>query len=226
MNIEAVTFDAGGTLIYPSRPVGTIYAEVSARMGIGLDPQRLENAFKKSFKSTAPVFVNGYALTSSSLEWWRRLVKTVLVESAQFAPFESARLFDAYFDAVYAEFLRANCWTVCPELMGIVSACRAQGIKTAVLSNWDSRLRPILDVLGLTPGFDQMIISCEAGMEKPEPEIFRIAAAALDVVPGKILHVGDSRREDYDGAVAAGMKAFLVESDRSNLRGLHNLLGL
>jgi len=225
MSIKAITFDAGGTLIYPSKPVGEIYAGVALRMGITLDAVGLDESFKKVFKSVAPVNVNGTPLTSSSKEWWRNLVRTVLITSAQFAPFDQGDIFDEYFSMVYGEFLKKEHWTVCPGILDILMLCRDKGVKTAVLSNWDERLKPILKVLELEPLFDQLIISCDVGVEKPDPVIFQFASVELCLNPGDILHIGDSRREDYEGAINAGMKAFLIDNNRGNIPQIKAMLG-
>ena len=40
-------------------------------------------------------------------------------------------------------------------------------MKLGVISNWDDRLRPLLQVLGLEERFDSIVISCEVGDSKP-----------------------------------------------------------
>lgn len=72
-------------------------------------------------------------------------------------------------------------------------AARA-GIKTCVVSNFDTRLRPIMDGLGLSRLFDAIVISAEVGAEKPNPVIFEAACAVLGVKPWEAVHVGDDRR--------------------------------
>ena len=47
--------------------------------------------------------------------------------------------------------------------------------------------------------------SAEAGAPKPDPAIFRLALARLEVEPARALHVGDSHA-DAEGARAAGMR--------------------
>ena len=52
-----------------------------------------------------------------------------------------------------------------------------------------------------------IIDSAVVGVAKPDPAIFAIALAALDVPPGgTVLHVGDSLRYDVAGALAAGLQ--------------------
>ena len=68
------------------------------------------------------------------------------------------------------------------------------GIKLAVVSNFDTRLRAILQKLGLLSLFDSVIISAEVKAEKPNPVIFEQACAQLGVSPSQSLVLGDDRR--------------------------------
>lgn len=52
-----------------------------------------------------------------------------------------------------------------------------------------------------------VIDSLELGVHKPDPEIYRRAAAAIGVDPARCLHVGDSVRNDVHAAEAAGLTA-------------------
>jgi len=49
------------------------------------------------------------------------------------------------------------------------------------------------------------------GWEKPHPEIFARAVAAFGLTPGEVVHVGDHRREDVEGARAAGLQALHLD---------------
>jgi putative hydrolase of the HAD superfamily len=77
--------------------------------------------------------------------------------------------------------------------------------RLAVVANWDSSLREQLDRLGLDRYFDVVVTSAEAGVAKPDPEIFLAALRRLDVEPARALHVGDESI-DEEGARAAGMR--------------------
>ena len=62
------------------------------------------------------------------------------------------------------------------------------------MSNFDTRLRPILKELKLTDLFDSIVISAEVGVEKPNPEIFLLACEQLQVAPAEAVVLGDDRR--------------------------------
>jgi len=90
-------------------------------------------------------------------------------------------------------------------------ALKARGLILEVVSNFDSRLSPILEGLGLGPLLDSIILSSRAGSAKPAPAIFHQALRRHDLKANEALHVGDSHEKDVLGARAAGLAAVLVD---------------
>jgi putative hydrolase of the HAD superfamily len=67
--------------------------------------------------------------------------------------------------------------------------------------------------LGIDARFSAVLTSADTGSPKPQPELFRRAAAALDAPAQRLLHVGDDPAQDVDGARAAGFAAVLLQRD-------------
>lgn len=87
----------------------------------------------------------------------------------------------------------------------------ARGLPLAIVSNWDSQLPRLLELRGLAPYFRTVSVSAIEETGKPGAEIFRRTCERLGVAAGEALHVGDSLRDDYDGARAAGLRALLLD---------------
>lgn len=215
---RAITFDVGGTLIQPWPSVGHVYAEVAGRFGFkGISPERLNVQFTEAWKRRQAFDYSRAA--------WLGLVKET------FAGQIADALTESFFDALYARFAQPDAWKIFDDVSPTLRELRNRCIRLAVISNWDERLRPLLGALELASQFDALVISHEAGHRKPSPEIFGQAAAALQVPPEAILHVGDSRDEDFSGARAAGFAARLLNrasrgddaSEISSLADLNNL---
>jgi putative hydrolase of the HAD superfamily len=84
----------------------------------------------------------------------------------------------------------------------LIRGVRAQGVATALLSNsWGSSGYPREDFPSL---FDAVVISCEVGMRKPEPEIFRHTAALLGLEPKECVFIDDIEA-NITAAEALGM---------------------
>ncbi len=196
--ISAVSFDVGGTLIEPWPSVGHVYAGVAEQFGItGVAPEQLNRQFAAAWKARREF--------DYSREAWRELVNHSFAGLWPEPPGASC------FDAMYEVFATVEPWRVFDDVRPTLAAVRERGWKLAIVSNWDERLRPLLGKLGLVECFDAIVISQEASFTKPAPEIFQRAAAALDLPAETILHIGDSRREDLDGARAAGMRSLLLD---------------
>ncbi|MGW0737769.1 HAD family hydrolase [Streptomyces sp. NPDC002851] len=79
-------------------------------------------------------------------------------------------------------------FSVAPEMAGLLRGLRGAGIPVALLSNsWGHTY----DRRGWTELFDAVVISCEVGMRKPEPEIFRHTAGLLGRDPEDCVFVDD-----------------------------------
>jgi putative hydrolase of the HAD superfamily len=57
---------------------------------------------------------------------------------------------------------------------------------------------------------DVEVFSCEVGLRKPDPRIYRLAAERLGVDPERCLYVGDGAYGELSGAAAVGMHAVLI----------------
>ena len=109
------------------------------------------------------------------------------------------------------------------EMLGAVGVIRAAGIKTGLVSNsWrtDQYDRAMLDGL-----FDDVVISGEVGMHKPNPDIYLLAAERLDVSPAGCVFV-DDLRENCEGAEAVGMRAVRHRETPGTLLALESLTGV
>ena len=92
--------------------------------------------------------------------------------------------------------------TPLPAMYELIRDLRAKGVRTALLSNsWGPTGYPRHDFPEL---FDAVVISGEVGMRKPEPRIFRHAAALLDLEPERCVFVDDVEA-NVKAAIGCGM---------------------
>jgi putative hydrolase of the HAD superfamily len=204
--IRVVTFDAAGTLIRLLRPPGTTYAETAQLFGYHLDPDRVQDSFRITWKTFAPPPERVEALPNDDRDWWRELVaRTMETAGYRIVPF------DSYFDAVYQKFAQPGVWELFPDVQATLAKLSSLNLRLGVISNFDRRLYPILGYLGVLDDFEHIIISSEIGVRKPAPRIFRTAAQRFNVDVNEVLHVGDESESDLDGARAAGLEALLVD---------------
>jgi len=217
-----VLFDATGTLIETARPVGEVYAELAREHGVRLPAARLDDAFRRILAQAPPMlFPVAPPDQIAELEkgWWRSLVRSTFLATDGTARF---RDFDGFFAGLYAHYASSSAWRPRPGAREALLGLRAQGIATAVVSNFDGRLPGILAGLGLAELFRVVMLPGEARAAKPDARIFALALARLGVPPVAAVYVGDDCARDLAGARAAGLSAI----DASGLATLADLPAL
>jgi putative hydrolase of the HAD superfamily len=218
--IRVVTFDAAGTLIQLLRPPGRTYAETARVFGYHLDPERVQDSFRITWKTFAPPAERADPRPDDDRDWWRELVaRTMETAGYRIVPF------DGYFDAVYQTFAQPGVWELFPDVQTTVTDLGRLSIRLGVISNFDRRLYAILGHLGVRDAFEHIIISSEIGVRKPASRIFQAAAQRFNVEVNEMLHVGDEPLSDFDGARAAGLEALLVDHKTAKLSSIFLRLG-
>ncbi len=200
--IDAITFDAVGTLIVPHPSVGEIYAEELSRMGHNISPNVIEERFSLSFRA----FKKDYPGRLLDRDSWREIVSTTL---QNLTPEDDI---DNLFEILWNAFTRAERWRLLPGVLPALQRLSTKKLRLFVLSNNDERLHAILDGLGIARYFETIFVSAELGAEKPSPLLFKRVEESIRVDAKKILHVGDSLSEDVQGALQAGWNAALIGS--------------
>jgi putative hydrolase of the HAD superfamily len=218
--IKAIFFDAVGTLFRLTKTVGDHYAYVSREVGLDLDAQDLERAFHTAWKQMPQRAAIDGPREDDDKGWWRELVDRVL---ERVAPSLSQFDRDNFFEVAYEHFAEAGVWELYPEVGGVLEELRPR-FQLAVISNFDGRLRLILQHLGISKFFPNVFVSSELGADKPDPEIYRRALSLMKLKRDEALHVGDDPKRDWEAASAAGLLIFRLERPRNSLRDLLTFL--
>jgi putative hydrolase of the HAD superfamily len=214
--IRAIFFDGAGTLVYLPKSVGYHYALVGRRVGLVLDVAALDGAFLACWKQApARPAIEG-PRQDDDKGWWRELVSQVI---DRVAPHTKDLDRDAFFEVAYSHFAEAGVWELYPDVIEVLEALRPR-FDLAVISNFDGRLRMILEHLGVSRFFSHVFLSSELGADKPDPLIYHRALDLIRLTPNETLHVGDDPIRDWQGAAAAGLPVFRLERPRNSLRDL------
>ena len=215
-SLKAIFFDAVGTLFHLNGTVGDHYALVGSEVGLDLDARELERAFHAAWKKMPRRTVIDSPRENDDKGWWRELVDLVLDQVASSLS-ELDR--DNFFEIAYEHFAEAGVWELYPEVPRVLEELQPR-FQLAVISNFDGRLRLILDHLGIAKFFTRVFISSELGADKPDPEIFRRALKLIDLKPSEVLHAGDDPERDWEGASTAGLSIFRLDRHKNSLRDL------
>jgi putative hydrolase of the HAD superfamily len=220
--IKAILFDAAGTLFFLTKTVGDHYAYVGREVGLDLDAQELDRAFHTAWQEMPRRSAIEGPRENDDKEWWRELVGRVF---DRVAPSLSEIDRDNFFEVAYEHFAEAGVWELYPEVPEVLEQLRPR-FQLAVISNFDGRLRLILQNLGISKYFARVFISSELGADKPDPEIFRRALKLIDLNADEVLHVGDDPERDWNAAQEAGLLVFQLDRPKNSLRDLRTTLRL
>jgi putative hydrolase of the HAD superfamily len=113
-----------------------------------------------------------------------------------------------------------------PGAEGALRELGAAGVKRVAVSNWDVSLPQALAGTGLAELLDGIVSSAAVGAAKPDPRPFERALEIAGVPAYEAVHVGDSEREDAEGARAAGIRPILLGVDLASLDELSNFLNV
>ncbi|MCP9860472.1 MULTISPECIES: HAD-IA family hydrolase [unclassified Cyanobium] len=203
---RGLLLDAMGTLIGLRRSVGHTYAAMAAEHGLSVAADAIDQAFPGILRQAPALAFPGLdsdSLLQAERHWWGERIDAVLVAAgAAVAP---AALHDALFD----RFADPTLWHVYADVPTVLRRWHGAGLRLAVVSNFDRRLQPLLEGLGLADLFEAVVVSSSAGAAKPSPVPFQAALESLALTPSQVWHVGDSP-EDGAGARAAGVRCLLV----------------
>ncbi len=202
--IRAVAFDAVGTLIDPEPRPSAVYFEIGKRHGSRLPLSFISSAFREAFEFQERHDQSLLLATNETreLERWRAIVGSVLHDVVDR---------EVCFQELWRHFGQSAHWKLAPGVADVFENLRARGMNLAVASNFDARLRPVLEGFAESRLVDQIVISSEVGWKKPAPQFFAELARRLECEPGELLFVGDHLDNDYMGAGAAGMRSVLLD---------------
>ncbi len=217
---KSIFFDAVGTLIHLPRGVGFHYALVGDRLGVKLDPAALDHAFTASWSRIGARPAIDGPRDDDDKDWWRSFVAQVI---DQVAPAMGALDRDAFFEAAYSHFAEAGVWELYPEVLDVLQALKPR-FQLGVVSNFDGRLRVILEQFGISKFFRNIFLSSELGADKPDPLIYRRALQISGLAPNECLYAGDDPDRDWKPAIAAGLKVFRLDRPKNSLRDLLSTL--
>lgn len=98
-----------------------------------------------------------------------------------------------------------------PWSIDVLTYLKQKGFRMALVTNgWTRFQRMKLEKINISDFFEEILISQEVGIDKPNPAIFRMAADRLGLSVSDCLFVGDDPKIDISGARAAGMDCLWI----------------
>lgn len=199
MNIRAVIFDYGGVLVRTENR--SFRRKLAARLGMTSDELgRIVFDSDSAHQATL-----GKITTQKHWESVRKILNLSAKE----------------FPSVPPAFWGGDILDI--SLMDYIHSLHPR-YKVALLSNaWDDLRQELKQTWRITDAFDQIIISSEVGIAKPDPRIYQLALNRLQVSPDQAVFIDDFK-ENVDGAKRIGMHTILFENSQQARELLDQML--
>lgn len=86
---------------------------------------------------------------------------------------------------------------------------KSQGYRLSIISNaaFSPFLTWTLTHFGVKDYFEDILVSADVGVRKPNPEIFKIALDRMGLAPHEVVYIGDDFEKDVVGSIQFGMQA-------------------
>ena len=201
MRTSAVFFDVDFTLIYPGPTFqGEGYRAFCARYGMDVDPLLFEPALHAALPLLDDREDDVY-----STELFVAFTRRIIEQMGGCGP----RL-DACAREIYDEWAACRHFQLYDDVRAALDALAGAGLRLGVISNTHRSLDSFLSHFALDHLIAAAVSSCEHGFMKPHPSVFSAALGRIGVSAAEAVMVGDSVRQDIEGALAAGMGAVLL----------------
>jgi putative hydrolase of the HAD superfamily len=98
-----------------------------------------------------------------------------------------------------------------PEAEPVLRELKARKLKIGLISDCSAEATVEWPRTSLANLFDVVVFSCQVGMKKPDPRIYRKALQGLDVPAVYGLYLGDGSSHELSGAEAVGLTPVMLK---------------
>jgi FMN phosphatase YigB (HAD superfamily) len=214
--IKAVFFDWFNTLALYDPPREELQRQAFLEFGVDLPAAKIAKgiiAADKYYFSENLISRVDKRSSEEQARIYSRYEEVILTEAG--AKFENDLPGRVYRESRNLYGRRKIGFVLFPDVLPVLRKLDSCGIILGILSNFDKGMMRVTSSLGLDGIIDVVVTPEDAGVDKPDPKIFRVALDKAKVKPEETAFVGDQPKVDAAGAKAVGMTAVLI--DRFNM---------
>jgi putative hydrolase of the HAD superfamily len=180
-SIKAIVFDFGGVIAdHDNTPLNTF---MTTSLGVT----------EKEYKKIRKKWMKAQKAGMSERQYWE-----------QYAASNGKTLDDAWFEQMH-QAMKKTMLDI-PGTLDIAKELKRQGYRVAMLSNVTTGHAHIRRQTGYYDLFDPLLLSCEIGVEKPDPKAYQMLLDALQLPPDQVLFI-DDKKENIEAAQKLGIHA-------------------
>ncbi len=102
-------------------------------------------------------------------------------------------------------------WVLKKDVKDTFKRLKDKNKNISIVSNFDSKLKDILQNLQIDEFIDNLHISQDEGFEKPDVRFYEIFLKKYNINPKDSLYIGDSYELDFQPALKAGLEPLLLD---------------
>ncbi len=198
-----ILFDAGGTLVFPDQD---FLIETAKSCGINLTHKQLFNGY---YRLIHRLDWQVYNVGVPPRDPWPNGYAAALFENG--LNLHRTNI-DVMTKIVNARHIKKSLWTFTfPWIRETLVFLKAEGYRMSVVSNSDGGVKKVFQDLDLSQYFEYIFASQDIGIEKPDPNFFKIAINTIGIDPANVIYVGDIYNIDVKGANLAGIGAIHLD---------------
>ncbi len=210
--MKLVSFDVWNTLLDINVMLDAIAVELSKLMGTCIldvaDGMMLTRERIKAMRA------RGEGDPKGALEESQRMLAELLGIDVELVKRAAARA-----------VLKVNDEIVLPGAKEALEGVKRKGLRVTVTGNvmfWPgSYTRLLLERFRLMDHIDKTFFADEVKAFKPMPEMFERPLKTFNVRPEEAIHIGDTRAEDFEGALRVGMWSVWINPEGEGVRRVH-----
>lgn len=208
MFYDTVIFDAAGTLVGRDSPdfFEEFFVVAAGELGAAITLGQVKAALSKAMEEPRFSKRDGRMSTPKQtrryfLDLYAHVFRTAGIEGDLVPGLQ--QYYDRFQDGRYLD--------VYGDVRPTLEKLKGRGVRLGVLSNWSEHLSLVLKRHDLDRYFSFLVVSAEAGCEKPDEKIFRMAIDRAEAPADRILYIGDYPEEDILPAERVGLDALLID---------------
>ena len=213
LNVKAVFFDVGGTLVYSGRGHLDLLHQALRTIGYSVsrdDVAEANDLARRAVARRRRRLAARMDTGAASRMWLDHLTSALGLDLA-------GGDLEAELAAAIRQIEASGDVAVDPDAPALLTRLQDRGLRLGVISNWSADLPDYLAQRGLAKFFPVIIASEAVGSAKPHREIFLRGLAAAGCAPTSAIHVGDDYWADVVGAREIGMSPVLVDRQKEDI---------
>ncbi len=185
---KAIVFDFGGVIVHPDKILFFDFIKSIFQVDDAV-LQDISEKFKNVKNTKIP-----------ESHFWKNIAEELNVALPED--------WELQYDAAKLRYLNES-----KEMRALVRSYKEQGYRVALLSNVTAEHAVFLSNKGFYEDFFPVLLSCEIGVDKPDPKAYQIMLAEVQVSPENCIFI-DDKLANVEAAKALGIDAILFLSPK------------